>query len=60
MEYGLLSLVILILDIIAIVSIIQSGLEPLMKLVWVVVVLALPVIGMLLWFIMETRRGVAV
>jgi len=56
MEYGLVGLVILILDIVAIVNIIQSGLEPLMKLVWIVVVLALPVIGMILWFVLGSKR----
>ncbi len=56
MEYGLLGLLILILDIVAILSIIQSGLKPIMKLVWVVLVLALPVIGMVLWFIIGNKR----
>jgi hypothetical protein len=56
MEYGLLGLMVLILDIMAIISIVQSGLKPIMKLVWVVLVLALPVIGMALWFIMGNKR----
>jgi|TARA_R110002126_G_scaffold279836_1_gene426896 hypothetical protein len=56
MEYGLLGLVVLILDIVAIMSVIQSGLKPVMKLVWVVLILALPVIGMALWFIMGNKR----
>ena len=56
MEYGILGLIVLILDIVAIVGIIQSGLAPLMKLVWIVVVLALPVIGMALWFIIGAKR----
>ena len=56
MEYGLLGLLILILDIVAILSIIQSGLKPIMKLVWVVLVLALSVIGMVLWFIIGNKR----
>lgn len=56
MEYGLLGLIILILDIMAIVSVLQSGLEPLMKLVWVVLILALPIIGMALWFVMGSKK----
>ena len=59
MEYGLVGLLVLILDIIAIVSIIKSGMEPLMKLVWVVLVLALPVIGLALWFIMGGNQKAA-
>lgn len=59
MEYGIVGLVILVLDIIAIINILQSGLEPLMKLVWVVVVLALPLIGMALWFLWGSKRTLA-
>lgn len=59
MEYSILGLVVLILDIIAIVSIIQSGLQPIMKLVWVLLVLALPVLGMALWFLMGSRNKIA-
>jgi hypothetical protein len=58
MEYGIIGLVILVLDIIAIINIIQSGLEPLMKLVWVILVLALPVIGMVLWFLIGSKKAV--
>ena len=54
--YGLLGLVILALDIIAIVHILQSGLEPLMKLVWIILVLALPVVGMILWFVLADKK----
>jgi len=56
MEYGIIGLVILVLDIIAIINIIQSGLEPLMKLVWIILVLALPVIGMALWFLLGSKK----
>ncbi|MCC6598582.1 MAG: PLDc N-terminal domain-containing protein [Alphaproteobacteria bacterium] len=58
MEYGLLGLVVLVLDIIAIVNIIQSGLDPVMKLVWVLLVLVLPVVGMALWFIIGSKKVV--
>ncbi len=56
MEYGIVGLIVLVLDIIAIVGIIQSAIEPLMKLVWIVVVLALPVVGMLLWFLIGAKK----
>ncbi|MFI4859613.1 MAG: PLDc N-terminal domain-containing protein [Phycisphaerales bacterium JB063] len=55
MEYGIFSLLILVLDIIAIVSIVGSGLDPVMKLVWILVVLFLPVIGMILWFLIGNK-----
>lgn len=57
--YSILGLVILLLDIIAIVDIIKSGLEPVMKLVWVLIVLALPVIGMILWFVLGSKKAIA-
>lgn len=56
MGYGIVGLLILILDIIAILNIIQSGLEPVMKLVWVLIVLLLPVIGMILWFVIGAKK----
>lgn len=50
MEF-LLGLVVLILDIIAIVSIVKAA-KPLgWKLIWILVVLLLPVLGMILYFL---------
>lgn len=46
---GLLGLIILILDIWAIVRTLQSGASTGMKVLWVVVILLLPVIGLILW-----------
>lgn len=54
--YGIIGLVVLVLDIIAILDIIKSGLEPVMKLVWVLIVLALPLIGMILWFVLGSKK----
>lgn len=58
MEYGLLGLIVLILDIIAIVDVLKSGLDTAMKIVWILVILLLPVIGMILWFLIGKRTGV--
>lgn len=55
----LLGVVVFILDVVAIVSVLKSGLEPLMKLVWVVLILALPVVGMALWFLLGARTASA-
>ena len=57
MEF-ILGIVIVILDIIAILAILKSGQETLMKVVWIVVVIALPVIGMLLWFLIGAKKNV--
>jgi hypothetical protein len=48
---GILGIIILILDIYAIIRIVQSGAEPLWKAIWIVVVLALPILGLILWFL---------
>lgn len=49
---GLLGLLILIADIYAIIKILQSSASGLRKLVWVLIVLILPVIGLIAWFLM--------
>jgi hypothetical protein len=58
--YSLLGLVILVLDIIAIVSILKSGADTGTKLLWVILVILLPVIGMALYFLMGPGRKTAV
>ncbi|SDZ90992.1 PLDc N-terminal domain-containing protein [Microbulbifer marinus] len=47
---GILGLLILIADIYAIIKILQSSASGLKKLVWVLVVLLLPVLGLIIWF----------
>jgi hypothetical protein len=53
---SLLWLVVLILDIVAIVSLLQSGADAGTKLLWVVLIILLPVIGMILYFLMGPGR----
>lgn len=48
---GLLGLIILVLDVYAIVKTLQSGADTGAKVIWVVVILVLPVLGLLLWFL---------
>jgi hypothetical protein len=48
---GILGLPILIADIYAIVKIFQSSADTVMKVVWILAVLLLPVIGLIAWFI---------
>lgn len=52
---GLLGLVILILDIWAIIKVLGSTATPGMKVVWVLVILFLPVIGLILWFLLGPK-----
>jgi hypothetical protein len=47
---GLFGLIILIADIWAIVNVFQSGASTGKKVLWIVLILILPVIGLILWF----------
>ena len=55
MEYGLLGLIILIFDIFAILKIVESRASTVKKLVWILVILFLPVIGLILWWLAGPR-----
>ena len=52
---SLLGLVILALDVWAIVSIVQSGASTGKKVLWILLVLILPVVGLILWFLLGPR-----
>jgi hypothetical protein len=47
---GLIGLVVLILDIYAILMIFQSSAKTVEKLIWILVVLILPLIGLIIWY----------
>ena len=49
--YGLIGVLVFVLDIIAIVSLLGGGASTEHKLLWVVVILLLPFLGMLLYFL---------
>jgi hypothetical protein len=54
---GIFGLLILIADVWAIVNIMQSVATTGKKVFWTVVVLLLPVIGLILWFLMGPKTG---
>ncbi len=56
---GIIGLIVLVLDIWAIINIIKSSAPDTNKLLWVVIVVLLPVIGLILWFILGPgkKRG---
>ena len=58
--YGLMGLVVLVLDVIALVSILKSSADTGTKLLWVVLVILLPVVGMVLYFLMGPGRRAVV
>ena len=48
---GILGLIVLILDIFAIIKIAQSSEDTVKKILWALLVLILPVIGLVIWYI---------
>ncbi|MBB1520962.1 PLDc_N domain-containing protein [Aquipseudomonas campi] len=55
---GLLSLVILVLDIWAIINVVKSNAETTMKVVWVLLIVFLPVLGLIIWALAGPRGNV--
>lgn len=53
---GLLGLIVLVLDVWAIVRIVQSRAETGAKVLWIVVILLLPVLGLILWWLLGRTR----
>ena len=60
MFHPLIWLVVTVLDVIAIVSILKSSADSGTKLLWCVLVILLPVLGMVLYFLMGPGRKAAV
>jgi uncharacterized RDD family membrane protein YckC len=54
--FRLLGVLIFVLDIIAIVSILKSSVDSGTKLLWIVLVILLPFLGMILYFLMGPGR----
>jgi hypothetical protein len=52
---GLFGLIILILNVWAIIRIVQSGASTATKVLWTVLVLLLPVIGLIFWYLMGPK-----
>ena len=54
--FKLLGIVVFVLDIIAIVSILKSSAETGTKILWLILVILLPFVGMILYFLMGPGR----
>jgi hypothetical protein len=57
---GLIGLIILALDIWAIINVLKSGAEVGMKIIWVLLILLLPVLGLIIWAIAGPRGNVRI
>ncbi len=51
MFYDLIGLITLLLIIWALIGILQSGAPPVEKLIWVIIILVIPLLGFLLWYL---------
>jgi succinate dehydrogenase/fumarate reductase cytochrome b subunit len=56
---GLLGILILIADVWAIISIVQSSASNEKKALWVILVVLLPVVGLILWYFLGPRGTVS-
>jgi hypothetical protein len=55
---GIIGVLVLIADVWAILSIAQSSASPGHKVLWIVLVLLLPVVGLIIWFLLGPRGKV--
>lgn len=53
---GLIGLIILVLDIIAIVDVLKSSKDAANKALWIALVIILPVLGMVLYFLLGKKK----
>ncbi len=58
MFFGIGGLVVLVLDIIAIMRVLQGKGSSGYKVLWVLLILLLPVVGMILYFLLGDEKGV--
>ena len=54
---GLFGLIVLVLDIWAIVSVVQSRASTLGKVIWIVLVVLLPILGFILWLLFGPKTA---
>ncbi len=57
---GIIGIIILIADIWAIIQIIQSSATTGMKILWVLIILFLPLIGLIIWFFLGPKKSATV
>ena len=58
--FSIVSLAILVLDLVAVVSLLRSGADTATKVLWLLLILLLPLVGMLLYFLVGPGRRRAV
>ncbi len=53
---GILGLIVLVLDIVAIIDVLQSLTDTGKKILWILLIVLLPVIGMILYFLIGKKQ----
>ena len=53
--WGIVGLIILILDVIVIIDVLKSGMDTIQKLIWILVIILLPVLGLILYYLLGRR-----
>ncbi len=59
-SYSLFGLVVLVLDIIALIKLLQSGADSGTKILWAILIIFLPILGMVLYFLLGPGRSRAI
>jgi hypothetical protein len=54
---GMLSLIVLVLDIIAILDVLKSSMDTGKKVLWIVLIVLLPVIGLILYYLVGRKKA---
>jgi hypothetical protein len=57
---GLISLIIFALDIWAIINVVKSNAEMSLKIIWILVIVILPVLGLIIWAVAGPRGNVKI
>lgn len=52
---GILGLIVLILDIWAIVKVVQSGASTGAKVLWILLIIVLPIVGLIIWLLLGPK-----
>jgi hypothetical protein len=53
---GIIALVILVLDIIAVIDAVKSSLDTGKKVLWIVLIIVLPIVGLILYYLLGKKR----
>ncbi|TYC51339.1 PLDc_N domain-containing protein [Rhodobacterales bacterium] len=57
MEYGIVGLIVLILDIYAIIQVLGSGTSTAAKLLWILGIIIFPIVGFIVWLLAGPKGG---